>query len=149
MADTVLGIRDLVMAHLDDETKAKIEEMRQRRTADAPTSTWALGPVFRQQNPAGAFLYQQISDLNPPRDPAFLAAPEPPVTEAQLSQLNVPILWLVGEDDAIMPPGMLRVAHGLTPSSRFVVVPSSGHSVYFEAPEAFNAAVMDFLGLTR
>lgn len=134
-------------AHLDDETKAKIEEMRQQRTALTPTFTWALGPVFRRQNPAGAFLYQQISDLNPARDPAFLSAPEPPVTEAELAALQVPILWLVGEDDAIMPPEMLRAAHRLTPSSSFVVVPSCGHSVYFEAPEAFNAAVMGFLGL--
>lgn len=146
MADTVLGIRELVMTHLDETTKARIEETRKERAAaNAPTFTWALGPVFRQRNPAGAFLYQEISDLNPPRDPAFLAAPEEPVTVDELGTLTTPILWLVGEDDALMPPAMMRVARELTPSSRFVVVPECGHSVYFEAPQAFNAIVLDFL----
>jgi 3-oxoadipate enol-lactonase len=146
MADTVLGIRDLVVEHLDDATKAEIEETRrQRAAANAPTNTWALGPVFRQRNPAGAFLYQQISDLNPPRDPAFLAGPEPPVTRDQLAALTVPILWLVGELDQLMPPAMMRAAHQLTPWSQFAVVPDCGHSVYFESPDAFNAIVLDFL----
>jgi 3-oxoadipate enol-lactonase len=146
MADTVLGIRDIVMGALDDEAKSAIETTRQQRAlANAPTNTWALGPTFRGRNPAGAFLYQQVSDLNPPRDPAFLAAPETPVTAAELAALAVPILWLVGEEDAIMPPAMLKAAHGLTPSSKYLTVPEAGHSVYFEAPEAFNAAVHDFL----
>ncbi len=148
MADTALGIREIVMANIDERARAEMEETRrQRAAANAPTNTWALGPVFRQRNPAGAFLYQQIADLNPPRDAAFLSSAETPVTKEQLAALTVPILWLVGEDDALMPPAMLRAAHQLTPSSRLVVVPGCGHSVYFEAPDAFNAAVMDFLGI--
>jgi 3-oxoadipate enol-lactonase len=150
MADTVLGIRDIVTERLDDATRAGIEATRQQRTAtNAPTSTWALGPVFRQRDPVGAFLYQEIADLNPPRDPAFLAAPEPPVSVEELAALTVPILWLVGDLDQLMPPAMMRIAHRLTPSSRLAVVPNCGHSVYFEAPAAFNAIVLDFLaGLT-
>ena len=148
MADTVLGIRDLVMENVEEAARARMDETRRQRAAtNAPTNSWALGPVFRQRNPSGAFLYQQIADLNPPRDAAFLAGAEPAVTKEALAALNVPILWLVGEDDALMPPEVLRAAHRLTPSSRLVVVPGCGHSVYFEAPEAFNAAVMDFLGI--
>ena len=148
MADTVLGIRDIVMADLDDGTKESMESVRQQRmAANVPTSSWALGPVFRARNPAGAFLYQQIADLNPPRDAAFLASGMSTATRMELADLAVPILWLVGEDDAIMPPPMFRIAHSLTPSSRLVVVPGCGHSVYFEAPEAFNAIVMNFLGI--
>ncbi|MGE0597945.1 MAG: alpha/beta fold hydrolase [Dehalococcoidia bacterium] len=149
MADTVLGIRELVLANMGGAARAQMEETRrQRATTNAPTNTWALGPKYRQRNPAGAFLYQQIADLNPPRDTSFLAVAEPEVTTDQLQSLAVPILWLVGEDDALMPPAMMRAAHQLTPSSRLVVVPECGHSVYFEAPQAFNAAVMDFLGIT-
>jgi pimeloyl-ACP methyl ester carboxylesterase len=148
MADTVLGIRDLVMAEMDEATKSQIDAARRERaTTNAPTNTWALGPIFRQRNPGGAFLYQQIADLNPPRDANFLSGGEPPVTRDQLATLSMPILWLVGEDDALMPPAMLRAAHRLTPGSRLAVVPECGHSVYFEAPGAFNATVMDFLGL--
>jgi 3-oxoadipate enol-lactonase len=149
MADTVLGIRELVASELDEATRASMEATRQQRAAaNAPTNTWALWPVFRGRNPAGAFLYQEIADLNPPRDPAFLAAPETPVTLDELAMLKVPILWLVGEHDQLMPPAMMRAAHRLTPSSRFVEVPDCGHSVYFEAPEAFNAIVLDFLAGT-
>jgi 3-oxoadipate enol-lactonase len=146
MADTALGIRQTVLDNLDEATKADMEKTRRERAAaNAPTFTWALGPVYRERNPAGAFLYQSISDLNPPRDPAFLSLEEDPVSRDQLATLQVPILWLVGEHDALMPPAMMRTAHRLTPSSRFALVPDCGHSVYFEAPDAFNALVFGFL----
>jgi pimeloyl-ACP methyl ester carboxylesterase len=32
------------------------------------------------------------------------------------------------------------------PGSEFVVAPESGHSVYWEQPDVFNRAVLDFAG---
>jgi pimeloyl-ACP methyl ester carboxylesterase len=32
------------------------------------------------------------------------------------------------------------------PNSRLVVIPESGHSIYWEQPEQFNRAVLDFIG---
>jgi 3-oxoadipate enol-lactonase len=150
MADTVLGVRGLVMASLDEATKADLDEMAKRRAATAgPTSSWAVGPTFQQGSPAGTFLYQQISDLNPPRDPQLLtalAASEQPITAAQLAKVTTPMLFIVGDEDAIMPEPMVRAAHRLFPASRMEVVPKAGHSVYFEQPAAFNRLLSSFIG---
>ena len=40
---------------------------------------------------------------------------------------------------------IIEGCHRAVPGSRFVVIPNSGHSTYFEQAEAFNAAVMGFL----
>jgi pimeloyl-ACP methyl ester carboxylesterase len=32
------------------------------------------------------------------------------------------------------------------PNSEFVVVPEAGHSFYWERPDIFNSAVLDFIG---
>ena len=46
MADTVLGIRNLVMANLDDQTKVALEAQRvARAAATTPTSTPASAPT--------------------------------------------------------------------------------------------------------
>jgi 2-succinyl-6-hydroxy-2,4-cyclohexadiene-1-carboxylate synthase len=39
----------------------------------------------------------------------------------------------------------VRAAAGLLPGARVVEIPASGHSPYFEEPEAWNAAVAAFL----
>jgi pimeloyl-ACP methyl ester carboxylesterase len=35
------------------------------------------------------------------------------------------------------------------PGSHFVAIPDSGHSAYWERPDLFNAAVLDFLARHR
>ncbi|MEE9277659.1 MAG: alpha/beta fold hydrolase, partial [Dehalococcoidia bacterium] len=58
---------------------------------------------------------------------------------------GVPVLFLIGAHDMIVPPTAVRAAHAAMPESRYVEIPDAGHSVYFEQPQAFNAAVRTFL----
>ena len=62
-----------------------------------------------------------------------------------LEESGVPILWIVGEQDRVVAPELVRISHGLTPGSRFHVVAGAGHSAYFEQPAEWNAAVLDFI----
>jgi len=57
-------------------------------------------------------------------------------------------MFLVGDHDAVTPPAIIEGCHKATPGSQHVVIDDSGHSTYFEQPEAFNAAVMTFLSKT-
>jgi 3-oxoadipate enol-lactonase len=151
MADTVLGIRGLVMESLDDATRAELDAFAKRRAAaQAPTGGWATGPTFQAANPAGTFLYQEISDLNPPRDPQLLAAlgaSEPKLAASDLAAVATPILFIVGDEDVIMPPAMIAAAHRLLPSSHMEVVSPAGHSVYFEQPAVFNRLLATFMSV--
>ena len=113
----------------------------------------ALASHTYEQAPELAFLYRQLRGLNPPRPRDFLAPVAPPPgmmrrpggMAARLAELGVPILWLIGEHDRVVAPELIRRAYELTLGSRFAVVPEAGHSGYFERPEAWNAAVIEFI----
>lgn len=111
--------------------------------SNAPLTTRALGKKFRDENPAGRFLYRQIFDLNPPRA-IQKANPDAP-TRIEVSELGIPTLFLVGSDDRITPPEIIKQVHEIVRGSKFEVVPECGHSIYFEAPTLFNQIVGDFL----
>lgn len=66
-------------------------------------------------------------------------------TASRLSESRLPILWMVGEHDRVVAPELIRHSHTLTPGSRFALVPRAGHSSYFEQPDAWNQAILDFI----
>jgi pimeloyl-ACP methyl ester carboxylesterase len=75
---------------------------------------------------------------------ALERSPDLPATKERLAALEVPVLFIGGEHDEVMPVSLMEVAHSLMPSSRMVVVPGTGHSVYFEAPEIFTHVATEF-----
>ena len=62
-----------------------------------------------------------------------------------LSQFSLPALFIVGEEDEMIPPHVLEAAAAVVPGARILRFPGAGHSVYFEKAQQFNAAVLDFL----
>jgi pimeloyl-ACP methyl ester carboxylesterase len=64
---------------------------------------------------------------------------------ADLPQVTQPALLIAGEADQTAPPrGMARMAEAM-PDARFTVIPGAGHLLPLEAPDAFHAALLDFL----
>jgi pimeloyl-ACP methyl ester carboxylesterase len=62
-----------------------------------------------------------------------------------LPDIKVPTLVLVGEEDSVSPPDSVREWQEKIPGSRLVVLPHAGHLSNLEAPDAFSAAVVEFL----
>lgn len=108
----------------------------------------AAGARMAAEQPALAFLYAQIDALNRPRTQAellaMLAAAGAPTAE-EVSTLEIPVLFIVGEEDAVIPPRVIEAAARLVPGARVEGVPAAGHSVYFERPGRFNELVEQFL----
>lgn len=98
-----------------------------------------VGPSHLAERPADVFLYQQVRGLTPPRDEttAYTVADGAVATE-DLRRLSMPVRFLAGEDDAVIPAPLIERAHRLVPGSRYVDVPGAGHSVYWERPDEFN-----------
>ena len=69
-----------------------------------------------------------------------------PDSAADLTTARVPTLIIVGGDDGITPVSDARSMHEAIPGSRLVIIPGVGHMSNLEAPEAFNAALVTFLG---
>ena len=64
---------------------------------------------------------------------------------SDLANIKVPTLVVVGADDRLTPPDVSREIAAEIPGSELAVIPDAGHLVNIEQPEAFNAAVLDFL----
>ncbi len=66
-------------------------------------------------------------------------------TTASLSQIKVPTLILVGEQDAITPVAASKSMHDQISGSELSVIPHAAHMSNIENPEAFNASLLKFL----
>jgi 3-oxoadipate enol-lactonase len=66
-------------------------------------------------------------------------------SRAQLAQLGVPTLVMVGEDDAITPPDGARELQALIPGSTLEVIAHAAHFPMLEQPQAFNRVLQRFL----
>jgi len=107
----------------------------------------AVADDFFERHPERAVLYQQLGGFGEPE----LAKILPSLTQtrhatAALTKLRCPVLLIVGEQDALFPPTVMRASAALLPNARLVVIPRAGHSPYFEEPEAWNRALAEFLG---
>ena len=123
------------------EEAAQLRETAGQKN-DTPLTERALGTKFQREDLAGGFLYRQIAGLNPPRELAGIVGGP---TRDEVAAVTVPTLFLVGSEDMLTPPPILKRVHEIIAGSRFVEVPERGHSVYFEDPAAFNEAVGAFL----
>lgn len=64
---------------------------------------------------------------------------------AELRSIEAPTLVVVGDDDFIAGPACADAMLRELPDARLATIPESGHFVYIEQPEAFRAALTDFL----
>jgi pimeloyl-ACP methyl ester carboxylesterase len=106
MADTTGGFSDARMAQLRAAGEAALAE------PNPPPRTYARH--FPQEQPAPAFLYEQLRALNPPRREVSVPGP----TVEQIHALQTPTLLLVGEHDVIAPPALMKMFQGYIPHAR-------------------------------
>ena len=132
------GVRDLDYLRIS-------EGLRSKGFNDMPPDFRELGPSYRAANPEGvkAWLeleHRAVTGNRPGQKPAN------EVTWARLRLLLVPTLLIAGDVDLVQPPALMRLFRRNIPNSELVVVPEAGHSIYWERPDVFNSAVLDFVG---
>lgn len=108
----------------------------------------ATGRAFARSQPVLHNLYGMIDRLNADLDKEEIRkriwamrkrGPE------DAARIACPVLCITGEDDAIIAPSGVRAVARHIPDVQVVGVPATGHSVYFERADLFNAVLMDYL----
>ena len=66
------------------------------------------------------------------------------VTPEKLETLEGPTLLMTGGVDLATPPAITRMIARHVPHSEVAIALESGHSSYWEQPEFFNRAVLEF-----
>ena len=135
---------------VNDRLRQRKQQLAEEGVTAGSLLSRALADGYADREPAMALLYRHLRSINPPRPPDFLAPP-PEMrnyrgsTAERINDSGIPALWIVGEHDRVVPAELMRISHELTPGSEFRVVEGAGHSAYFEAASAWNAAVLDFV----
>lgn len=125
-------LADLVRA--DREKAEKLPQLDRLMTRSFQESSRELAFLFRQM---GTFNKAKMQDLRN----VTLGGP----TLETLRSLHVPICFLAGEKDAVLSERTVRRAAELVPGARLELIPDAPHSMYWERPDLFNAAVERFL----
>ena len=107
-----------------------------------------LGTTSLQERPrAVKKVRQMMEDTNPEGVARALEAMrERPNSLGLLPEIRVPTLVLCGEEDTLTPLAEARIMAEALPGGRLVAIPGAGHLANLEAPDAFNRALLEFLG---
>ena len=102
-----------------------------------------MGP---NADPAGAALF--VEEYAKVPEATYRAAVQCLVTfdeRANLANIKVPVLCLAAELDRNAPPQVLEKMAAKIPGARYICLPGLSHMPNLEAPQAFNAAIFNFL----
>lgn len=75
----------------------------------------------------------------------LLALAEREETCSKLSEIKVPVLILVGNEDKLTPPAAARFMHEKIPGSSLSIVPNAGHLANIENPTHYNKELNTFV----
>ena len=133
VANSIVGVQD----------EEYLEMTRRLRPAPEfnaiPAEIRELGPSYRAANPEGTRRWKELARHSSPQ------ATRNHITFAALETIRIPTLLLTGDADLYTPPSVLRLFAARFPSCESLVIPECGHSAFWEQPELFNRAVLDFL----
>ena len=111
-----------------------------------PADFRELGPSYRTANPEGTRRWNELERQSHPDG----SAPAPPPTRnrltfARLETIRTPTLLLTGDADLWAPPALMRLFAARIAHAETAIVPDSGHSAYWENPDAFNRLILTFI----
>jgi len=136
-----LGVRD-------GEIAKAAAFIRPKGWDEMPAEFRELGPSYRAANPAGVKAWMELEHKAViGRD--YRQPLKNEITQARLKELKLPTLLIAGVADMSTPPSISRLIAAEIAGSRVAVIPEAGHSVYWEQPDLFNRAVLDFVAQAK
>jgi pimeloyl-ACP methyl ester carboxylesterase len=135
LANTIVGVTDPDYLELSRRLRPTphFEAM--------PADFRELGPSYRAANAEGTRRWHTRAQ----EKPRVAYTTRNRITWAALETIKLPTLLLTGDADLYMPPSVLRLFAARFPKCESLVIPECGHSAYWEQPQLFNRAVLDFL----
>ncbi|MEE1765160.1 alpha/beta fold hydrolase [Streptomyces sp. SP18BB07] len=138
-------VGSVVLGHsLGGISHPELKELAAADRAEAvklPVIDRLLTKPFQQERADLTFLFQQMGTFNVARmqDLRNLDTNGPSLEDIQSS--GVKVAFLAGERDAVLSVKTVTRAHELLPGSHLEIVPGAPHSMYWETPGPYNAAV--------
>ncbi|WP_328353542.1 alpha/beta hydrolase [Streptomyces sp. NBC_00445] len=138
-------VGSVVLGHsLGGISHPELKELAAADRAEAvklPVIDRLLTKHFQQERADLTFLFQQMGTFNVAKmqDLRNLDTNGPSLEDIQNS--GVKVAFLAGEKDAVLSVKTVTRAHELLPGSHLEIVEGAPHSMYWETPQQYNAAV--------
>ncbi len=137
LASTIMGVTD--KSYLE-----RCSVFRPPFFAQLPKDFQELSATYRAGNPEGAAAWSALEKtsmigkrLN--QNNANV------ITWEKVETIKVPTLLMTGDSDLWTPPSILRLQASHVKHAEVKVIREAGHAPSWEQPEAFNAALLDFI----
>jgi pimeloyl-ACP methyl ester carboxylesterase len=126
---------------------AEVEQARHTELLVAELGPKLLAEASRRRDPDLARRVESMLRAAPPEAVAWAqrAMASRPDSFDVLRALDVPVLVVAGEDDALMAQAEAEAMVSAVRDPELAVVPGAGHLTALETPREFNAAVSGFL----
>ncbi|WP_433825260.1 alpha/beta fold hydrolase [Actinoplanes sp. CA-015351] len=140
-------VRGVALGHslggLDHPELSELVAADRSEAVKLPVLDRLLSRRFQEEEPARTFLFQQMGTFNVAKmaDLRNLSVNGPAIDEIVAS--GVQVWFLAGETDAVLSVATVRRAHELLKGSFLKIVPGAPHSMYWESPSLYNAAVAE------
>jgi pimeloyl-ACP methyl ester carboxylesterase len=128
---------------VEEDFQTMLGNVMPERYRGLPPELLELGPSYRAVNPEGVAEWLALEHRAVTGRRAQNRLNE--IRWENVEKLDVPTLLIVGEADLYSPPPVMRALAHRLPRTEVVTLPEIGHSAYWEAPAAFNDAVLRFL----
>ena len=144
-------LRSLVIANNvgrveDEEFLELVSTLRPPQYPDLPRWFRELGPLYRAANPEGTRRWMEFESRSRPEGPLLATQPlRNRLTFSLLERIETPTLLIAGGADLSAPPPLQRFYTARIKNAESLIVPNAGHSTYWEQPEIFNQAVLEFI----
>ena len=128
---------------------ARIAQERGMAAMTAEAARWVIGPrSFRRITPAigwmGPLAFTRPAHAFAGQVAAILSADDH--LAGHLSEIDVPALVMVGNQDILTPRGDSEELAELIPTAELVVISGAAHGFMVEHASTFNRVLLDFLG---
>ena len=129
--------------------KGRYETMKKVKEKGVDVVVDAMLPKMLTSSASPA-LVEEVREIMASSSPAGVMAAlkamaERPDSSDTLPRLDIPVLIIVGAEDAITPPADAERMAKILPDATVVIIPNAAHLSNLERPAEFNAAVQDFL----
>jgi pimeloyl-ACP methyl ester carboxylesterase len=145
-------VRSMIVANnsgrvVDEAYRNLASSLRPKQWDELPSEFREVGPVYRATNPEGTRRWIELEHMSRPPGPIMDSQPlRNRLTFLILETVQTPVLIIRGGADLASPAPLSHFFSDRVKTAETLVVPDAGHSVFWEQPEIFNSAVLDFIG---
>ena len=145
-------VRSAVIANntgrvVDQDYLDFVRSLRPEQFDELPPEFRELGSYYRAANPEGTRRWVELEQVSRPPGPRMTTQPlKNRLSFSLIETVTTPILLIAGGSDLAAPAPLQRFFAERAPHAETLTVPDAGHSTYWERPEVFNRAVLDFIG---